>query len=99
MTQYKSEFLNILTERGFIHQCSNFEGLDEKLASGPQSAYCGFDPTGKSLHIGHLVPVMMMHWFQKTGHKPYTLVGGATAMLGDPSFKDKTRPILSVEEI
>ncbi|OIN85479.1 MAG: tyrosine--tRNA ligase [Alphaproteobacteria bacterium CG1_02_46_17] len=98
-SQYKSDFLNIISERGFIHQCSNMDGLDAKLASGIQSAYCGFDPTGRSLHIGHLVPVMMMHWFQKTGHKPYTLVGGATAMIGDPSFKDKTRPLLTTEDI
>ncbi|MCB1559237.1 MAG: tyrosine--tRNA ligase [Alphaproteobacteria bacterium] len=99
MAQFKSEFLNVISERGFIHQCSNLEGLDAQLATGSQSAYCGFDPTGKSLHIGHLVPVMMMHWFQKTGHKPYTLVGGATAMIGDPSFKDKTRPLLTPDEI
>ncbi len=99
MTKFKSDFLNIMQERGFIHQCSNFDGLDAILSSGSQSAYCGFDPTGKSLHIGHLVPVMMMHWFQKCGHKPYTLVGGATAMIGDPSFKDKTRPLLTQKEI
>ncbi|HNQ92245.1 MAG TPA: tyrosine--tRNA ligase [Alphaproteobacteria bacterium] len=99
MTQYKSDFLNIVAERGFIHQCSNFEGLDALLASGPQSAYCGYDPTGKSLHVGHLVSIMMLHWFQQTGNKPYTLVGGATAMIGDPSFKDKTRPLLTKDEI
>lgn len=99
MTAFKSDFLNIIKERGFIHQCSNFDGLDAKLASGIQSAYCGFDPTGKSLHVGHLVPVMMMHWFQKSGHKPYTLVGGATALIGDPSFKDKTRPLLTHADI
>lgn len=99
MTKFKSDFLNIMQERGFIHQCSNFDGLDAILSAGSQSAYCGFDPTGKSLHIGHLVPVMMMHWFQKCGHKPYTLVGGATAMIGDPSFKDKTRPLLTQQEI
>lgn len=99
MTKFKSDFLNIVQERGFIHQCSNLDGLDAVLASGMQSAYCGFDPTGKSLHIGHLVPVMMMHWFQKAGHKPYTLVGGATAMIGDPSFKDKSRPLLTPADI
>lgn len=99
MTKFKSDFLNIVQERGFIHQCSNLEGLDAQLSSGMQSAYCGFDPTGKSLHIGHLVPVMMMHWFQKAGHKPYTLVGGATAMIGDPSFKDKSRPLLTADDI
>ena len=99
MTQFKSDFLNVMQERGFLHQCSNFEGLDAKLAAGPVSAYCGFDPSAKSLHIGHLVPIMMMHWFQKTGNKPYTLVGGGTGMIGDPSFKDKTRPMLTREDI
>lgn len=99
MTTYKSDFLNIMQERGFIHQCSNFDGLDAILASGSQSAYCGYDPTGKSLHVGHMVSMMMLHWFQKCGHKPYTLVGGATAMIGDPSFKDKTRPLLTIPEI
>ena len=99
MTTYKSDFLNIMQERGFIHQCSNFDGLDAILASGSQSAYCGYDPTGKSLHVGHMVSMMMLHWFQECGHKPYTLVGGATAMIGDPSFKDKTRPLLTIPEI
>lgn len=99
MTTFKSEFLNIMQARGFLHQCSNFEALDAKLAAGPVSAYCGFDPSGKSLHIGHLVPIMMMHWFQKTGNKPYTLVGGGTGMIGDPSFKDKSRPMLTIDEI
>lgn len=99
MTTFKSDFLNIMQERGFIHQCSNFDGLDAALASGPQSAYCGYDPTGKSLHVGHMVSMMMLHWFQECGHKPYTLVGGATAMIGDPSFKDKTRPLLTPEQI
>lgn len=99
MTRFKSDFLNIMQERGFIHQCSNFDGLDTTLASGTQSAFCGYDPTGKSLHVGHMVSIMMLHWFQKCGHKPYTLVGGATAMIGDPSFKDKTRPLLTTAEI
>ena len=99
MTEFKSEFLKVMQERGFLHQCSNFDALDAKLVAGPVSAYCGFDPSGKSLHIGHLVPIMMMHWFQKTGNKPYTLVGGGTGMIGDPSFKDKTRPMLTVEDI
>ncbi len=99
MTTYKSEFLTVMQQRGFLHQCSNFDALDAKLAAGPVSAYCGFDPSAKSLHIGHLVPIMMMHWFQKTGNKPYTLVGGGTGMIGDPSFKDKSRPMLTVEDI
>ena len=99
MTTFKSEFLNIMQERGFIHQCSNFDGLDAILTSGSQAAYCGYDPTGKSLHVGHMVSMMMKHWFQKCGHKPYTLMGGGTAMIGDPSFKDKTRPLLTDEQI
>lgn len=99
MNSFKSDFLTIMQERGFIHQCSNFEGLDAKLYEGPQVAYCGYDPTGPSLHVGHMVSMMMMHWFQKCGHRPLTLVGGATAMIGDPSFKDKTRPLLTREEI
>lgn len=99
MTSFKSDFLTMMQQRGFIHQCSNFDALDALLASGPQSAYCGYDPTGKSLHIGHMVSMMMLHWFQECGHKPYTLVGGATALIGDPSFKDKTRPLLTREDI
>lgn len=99
MASYKSEFLNILQQRGFIHQCSDFDGLDAKLAAGSCSAYVGYDPTGRSLHVGHMISIMMLMWFQKCGHKPVTLMGGGTAMLGDPSFKDKTRPLLTKEEI
>jgi len=99
MTQYKSDFLNILNERGFIHQCSNFEDLDTKLTEGIQSAYIGFDPTGKSLHVGHLYAIMILHWFQKCGHQPITLMGGGTALVPDPTLKDKTRPLLTPEEI
>lgn len=96
---YKSDFLNILTERGFIHQCSDFEGLDKKLMSGVQSAYVGFDPTAKSLHIGNLTGIMMLKWFQETGHKPITLMGGGTAKVGDPSFKDQSRNLMTDEVI
>lgn len=99
MTTYKSDFLNILEQRGFIHQCSDFEGLDQKLTEGVQSAYTGYDPTAKSLHVGHMMWMMMLHWFQQSGHKPIFLSGGGTAMIGDPSFKDKTRPLLTREEI
>ncbi len=95
MTQtYKSDFLNVLQERGFIHQCSDFEGLDAKLCEGPQSAFIGFDATAKSLHVGNLINIMMLHWFQKTGNKPITLMGGATSKIGDPSFKDESRKLL-----
>jgi len=99
MTLYKSDFLNILSQRGFIHQGSDLEGLDQKLVKGSLSAYCGYDPTGQSLHAGHMVSIMMLHWFQETGHRPVTLMGGGTAMIGDPSFKDKTRPLLGQTEI
>lgn len=91
---YKSEFLNILNERGFLHQCSDFDALDAKLMEGPQSAYIGFDATAQSLHIGNLTGIMMLHWFQQTGHKPITLMGGGTSKIGDPSFKDDQRKLL-----
>ncbi|MGB4106546.1 MAG: tyrosine--tRNA ligase [Alphaproteobacteria bacterium] len=94
MSKYKSEFLNILDERGFIHQCSDFTALDKKLSEGVQSAYIGFDATAKSLHVGNLTGIMMLHWFQKSGHKPITLMGGGTSKIGDPSFKDEQRKLL-----
>lgn len=97
--KYKSEFLNILEQRGFIHQCSDFEGLDAKLMEGVQSAYIGFDATAQSLHIGNLTGVMMLRWFQETGHKPITLMGGGTSKIGDPSFKDEQRVLLDDETI
>ncbi len=95
MSNYKSDFLNILSERGFIHQCSDFEGLDDKLSKEPQSAYIGFDATAKSLHIGNLTGIMMLYWFQQCGHKPITLMGGGTSKIGDPSFKDEQRNLMS----
>ena len=94
MNQYKSEFLNILEERGFINQCSDLESLDKKLCEGVQSAYIGFDATAKSLHIGNLTGIMMLYWFQQTGHKPITLMGGGTSKIGDPSFKDEQRKLM-----
>lgn len=102
MTSFKSEFLNIMFERGFYNQCTNEQGFDEYLADCekkgiPAVGYLGSDPTGDSLHVGHIVPLMMMRWFQKCGHKPLTLVGGATARIGDPSGKDKLRPFLTEE--
>jgi tyrosyl-tRNA synthetase len=96
---YKSDFLNILNERGFIHQCSDFEGLDKKLTEGVQSAYIGFDATAKSLHIGNLTGIMMLKWFQETGHKPITLMGGGTSKIGDPSFKDQSRNLMTDDVI
>ena len=99
MTQWKSEFLNIMHERGFYNQCTNEEGFDSYLyecesKGKPAVGYLGSDPTGDSLHVGHIVPLMMLRWFQKCGHKPLTLVGGATARIGDPSGRDKLRPFL-----
>lgn len=104
MTSFKSEFLNIMHERGFYNQCTNEQGFDEYLADcekkgTPAVGYLGSDPTGDSLHVGHIVPLMMLRWFQKCGHKPLTLVGGATARIGDPSGKDKLRPFLSEEAL
>ena len=99
MTQFKSEFLNIMVERGFYNQCTNIDGFDDYLfecekSGKPAVGYLGSDPTGDSLHVGHIVPLMMLRWFQKCGHKPLALVGGATARIGDPSGKDKLRPFL-----
>ncbi|MEM7650947.1 MAG: tyrosine--tRNA ligase [Pseudomonadota bacterium] len=99
MTSYKSDFLNILEERGFIHQCSDFDALDQKLSEGPQSAYIGFDATADSLHVGSLVQIMMLFWFQQCGHKPITLMGGGTTKVGDPSGKDESRKMLDEEGI
>lgn len=96
---YKSEFLNILDQRGFIHQCSDFDALDAKLAEGSQSAYIGFDATATSLHAGSLVQIMMLYWFQQSGHKPITLMGGGTTKVGDPSGKDESRKMLTEEDI
>lgn len=96
---YKSDFLNILTERGFIHQCSDFDALDAKLMEGIQSAYIGFDATATSLHVGNLTGIMMLRWFQECGHKPITLMGGGTSKIGDPSFKDEQRKLLDDDTI
>lgn len=94
MTTVKSEFLHIMQQRGFLHQCSDLEGLDKKLCEGVQSAYIGFDATAQSLHIGNLTGIMMLYWFQQAGHKPVTLMGGGTSKIGDPSFKDESRKLM-----
>ncbi|NLH83694.1 MAG: tyrosine--tRNA ligase [Phyllobacteriaceae bacterium] len=99
MTAFKSDFLRVLSERGFIHQISDPEGLDEACAEGPVTAYIGFDATAPSLHAGSLIQIMMLHWFQETGHRPIALMGGGTTMIGDPSFKDEARKLLTVEDI
>ena len=99
MTTYKSDFLQTLSERGFIHQISDPEGLDAAAVKGPISAYIGFDATATSLHAGSLIQIMMLHWMQKTGHKPIALMGGGTSMVGDPSFKDDARKLLTADDI
>ncbi|WP_062202676.1 tyrosine--tRNA ligase [Aureimonas sp. AU12] len=99
MTGFKSEFMHTLSERGFIHQTSDDTGLDKLFASESVSGYIGFDATATSLHAGSLIQIMMLHWMQKTGHKPIALMGGGTSMIGDPSFKDEARRMLSVDDI
>jgi tyrosyl-tRNA synthetase len=99
MTAFKSDFLRVLDERGFIHQISDPEGLDQAALKGPISGYIGFDATATSLHAGSLIQIMMLHWMQATGHKPIALMGGGTSMVGDPSFKDEVRKLLTVEDI
>lgn len=100
MTKHTSDFLNILAERGFIHQCSDVAGLDGLAAKGEVVAYVGYDCTAPSLHIGHLLSIMMLHWLQKSGGgKPITLMGGGTTRVGDPSGRDETRRILPIEQI
>jgi len=95
----KSDFLRVLIERGFVHQCSDYAGLDEKALSGSLVAYIGFDCTAPSLHVGSLLQIMMLRWLQQTGGKPLALMGGGTTMVGDPSGKDESRKILTVEQI
>jgi tyrosyl-tRNA synthetase len=99
MKSYKSEFLNILDQRGFIHQGSDLEALDAKLSEGMQSAYIGFDATAPSLHVGSLVQIMMLYWFQQCGHKPITLMGGGTTKVGDPTGRDESRKMLDDQAI
>ena len=99
MASFKSEFLHTLSERGFIHQISDESGLDDLLAKETVTAYIGFDPTAPSLHAGGLIQIMMLHWLQKTGHRPVSLMGGGTGMVGDPSFKDEARQLMTVDTI
>jgi tyrosyl-tRNA synthetase len=99
MSTYKSEFLNILASRGFIHQISEPEALDARARDGRITAYIGFDCTASSLHVGSLLPIMMLYWMQQTGHRPIALMGGGTTRVGDPSGKDESRKILTDEDI
>src|SRR5438067_9022083 len=99
MSSYKSDFLRVLSERGFIHQVSEPEALDALAKSSCITAYIGFDCTAPSLHIGSLLPIMMLHWMQQTGHRPIALMGGGTTRVGDPSGKDESRKILTEDDI
>ena len=99
MSRFTSDFLRTLDERGFIHQVSDEAGLDELFAKETVTAYIGFDPTAPSLHAGGLIQIMMLHWMQKTGHQPISLMGGGTGMVGDPSFKDEARQLMTVDTI
>ena len=95
----KSDFLHILVSRGFVQDCTDMQGLDEALRGGIVPGYVGYDCTGASLHVGHLVNIMLLRWLQKTGHKPVTLMGGGTTRIGDPSGKDEARQLLTDEKI
>ncbi|TNJ44024.1 tyrosine--tRNA ligase [Phaeobacter sp. B1627] len=95
----KSDFIAIMMERGFLADCTDYQGLDDALVNGTQTAYIGYDATAQSLHVGHLLNIMMLRWLQKTGHRPITLMGGGTTKVGDPSFRSDERPLLGPEQI
>ncbi|QND14037.1 tyrosine--tRNA ligase [Rhizobium leguminosarum] len=99
MSEFKSDFLRTLKERGFIHQISDESGLDDLFAKETVTAYIGYDPTASSLHVGHLTQIMMLHWLQAMGHRPISLMGGGTGMVGDPSFKEEARKLMTIETI
>ena len=95
----KSKFMSVMIERGFLADCTDYQGLDESLSVGIVPGYIGFDATAKSLHVGSLIQIMMLRWLQKTGHKPITLMGGGTTKVGDPSFRAEERPLLTEKQI
>jgi tyrosyl-tRNA synthetase len=99
MSRFKSDFLRTLDERGFLHQLSDESGLDALFQKEVVTAYIGYDPTASSLHVGHLTQIMMLHWLQETGHRPLSLMGGGTGMVGDPSFKEEARKLMTVDTI
>jgi len=99
MPQIRSDFLIAAQERGYIHQCTDLEGLDERLTAGVVTGYLGYDCTADSLHVGHLVGIMLLRLYQRLGHRPITLMGGGTTRIGDPSFRDEARPLLSDADI
>ena len=95
----KSDFMCVMIERGFLADCTDYQGLDEAFSTSVVPAYIGFDATAKSLHVGSLIQIMMLRWLQKTGHKPITLMGGGTTKVGDPSFRADERPLLTAQQI
>lgn len=95
----KSKFMSVMIERGFLADCTDYQGLDELLSVGIVPGYIGFDATAKSLHVGSLIQIMMLRWLQKTGNKPITLMGGGTTKVGDPSFRAEERPLLTEKQI
>ena len=97
--QPRSEFLRVMIDRGYVADCTDHEGLDRALLAGPVTAYIGYDATAASLHVGHLLNIMMLRWFQKTGNRPITLMGGGTTKVGDPSFRSEERPLLDAAAI
>src|SRR6266481_4446421 len=99
MAGFKSDFMRVVHERGMVHQCSDAARLDEMLSTGTRTAYIGFDCTADSLHVGHLTQIMLLRWWQKTGHKPITLMGGGTTKVGDPSGRDESRQLLTPQQI
>jgi tyrosyl-tRNA synthetase len=99
MAKLNSDFLRVLTERGYVHQCSDAQELDKAAATSPITAYVGYDCTAPSLHVGSLISIMMLYWLQQTGHRAIALMGGGTTRVGDPSGRDETRKILSIEKI
>jgi len=95
----RSPFLAAAFERGYVHQCTDLDALDERLSAGVATAYLGYDCTADSLHVGHLIGIMLLRLYQKSGHRPIALMGGGTTRIGDPSFRDETRPLLDDAEI
>ena len=95
----KSDFMRVMMQRGFLADCTDYQGLDAALVAGVVPAYIGYDATAASLHVGHLLNIMMLRWLQKTGHKPITLMGGGTTIVGDPSFRAEERPLLTPAQI
>jgi tyrosyl-tRNA synthetase len=95
----KSDFIAVMMQRGFLADCTDYQGLDAALMKGAQPGYIGFDATARSLHVGSLIQIMMLRWLQKTGNKPITLMGGGTTKVGDPSFRADERPLLTPDQI